>query len=301
MTLSGFVLFMLGLLAELVLLFEGSSPGLAAADRGARSLIDRTLGPSRQVIAILAVIAGLLIGLFELLRVGGVLVYIDSPVVGFIFVVLGVAVFFAAMMADLFLPVVNEQSILIVQALVLVSALWGGGRLDWLPLAILAGIPALVSLGLVLWRWSFPPWAKALLYLWYLLSLMIPPFQSGQAGFFRAARLTWSESLSFGMLFIFLIIHGLFAARFFLMVSSLLYPRNYKWIRQIMPRLFSDEQVSMPRFGLAALLVAGLLLLNQWLGLLERSTAVSLAMLLAVQVLSRRSPPQDVRSISSRV
>ncbi len=291
MTASGFVLFTLGLLAELVFLYEGSSAGRKVAEGGVQSFVDRTMSAPRQLIGIMVVIAGLVIGLLELLKVGSTLVYIDTPLVGIIFVVLGVFVFFAALASPLFLPMVNEQSILLVQLLVLVNTLWGGARVDWLPLSILVAVPALISVVLVIWRRSFPAWAKALLYLWYLLSLMIGPFQSGEAGFFRKVDFTLTEAGSFGVVFIFLIIHGLFAVRFFLMVSSMLLPRNRVFIRQLMPCLFSDEQVPMLRFGLVALLVAGLLAANQWLGLVDRSMAMSLGMLVGVQLMSRR-PPQ---------
>jgi hypothetical protein len=205
------------------------------------------------------------VGLFTLLGIDQVKVYINTPGINFIFYALGFFVVVAAFFGTIFLPPVNEQSILAVQALILLNAL-AGGVVDWIPMAALTAVPALVCLALLIWPRSFAPEVKAVLYLWYLLSLLAMPFQSGQAAYFRAPLLTWFEAWVFGGLFIFMILHGLFAVRFFLLTSSLILPRNRPAIAPLMARLFSDEQASLPRFALVMALSAGLVLANQGRG-----------------------------------
>lgn len=307
MTLFSFVFFLFGILSEIIFLLEAASPHIfrmevaGKAEQEKAGLGKQTTGiahfnrPAMLLIAGLAVLAALVAGLLELFGAGGVLVYIDSPVISFIFVLLGLFVLAAALLAKSFLPPVNEQSILVALCLVLVSALWGERSLIWLPGWLLTVVPAVVALALLIWRRGFSPLLKAVLYLWYLLSLMVIPFQSGEVAFFHQLEFNILESYSYGILLVFLLVHCLFAVRFFLIASSILVPRNRRWVSQIMPQLFTDEQVPLTRFLPVVALIAILLLVNQYLGLLTKPAVISLCMVLGVQLLSIGQSASHVR------
>ncbi len=292
MPLTDFTLFFYGILCELILLYEGAN-GSQSVRLGveppliSQPLLARTMSPGRMLMIALGAAAAALVGIFQLTGIGQMKVFIDTPVINLLFIGLGLFVFAAAFAVRLFLPPINEQAILAVQVLILLYAATGG-MVDWIPLAALTVVPALVSLVLVIWRKPFPPLAKAALYLWYLLSLLAMPFQSGQMAYFRQSNLSWFESWTFGALFIFMIIHSMFAVRFFLIVSSMLLPRNRPAIAMLMPYLFSDEQVSLLSFGLVIGLTAALLFANQRLGLVAPPIALGLCVMLVTQILGRR-------------
>lgn len=295
MPLAIFTLFLYGILSEIALLYEAARPPVSAGlpvsgappPLGAPPIMARVFSPARALVMLMGPVAAALVGLFALLGIDQVKVYIDTPGINFIFYGLGFFVLAAAFVGVTFLPPVNEQSILAVQALILLNAL-AGGVVDWIPMAALTAVPALVCLGLLVWPRSFAPEVKAVLYLWYLLSLLAMPFQSGQAAYFRAPLLTWFEAWVFGGLFIFMILHGLFAVRFFLLASSLILPRNRPAIAPLMARLFSDEQASLPRFALVMALSAGLVLFNKAAGLVAQPVMLGLCVMIVTQVLGRR-------------
>ena len=285
MSVQAFAFFTFGILAELLLLAINWLANFSRSNIRRRVYI---------LIAGLAAAAAFLAFLVEQLGTANVRVYLDTPLVSFIFILLGVFVFFAALAANLFVPVINEQTILVVQLLVLYYIFNGGSSVPFMPLALLAGVPAVVSLGLIFWRQRLPAVLKAPLYLWYLLTLMIIPFQSNQVAYFRRSDLTLLEGAAFGALLVFLIIHGLFAVRFFLITSSLILPRNRPQVAAIMPALFSDEQVPIGRLVVAVALMAALILLNRALQLLPEDILLSLGMLFAVQFLSQRKMTKTV-------
>lgn len=293
MTLQVFILFAFGMLAELILLgqYRLDRPPLMS---GTSPLLARLQQPSRMLIVALALFAGLCLLIARLTGSAEMRVYIDTPIINILFIFLGVFVFFAAMAANIFLPLVNEQTILVVQGLVLYYAFSGGSAVAFMPLAVLASVPALVSLGLILWRRPVPASFKALLYLWYLLTLMVIPFQSNQVAYFRRNDLTLLEGAFFGSLLVFLIIHGLFTVRFFLITSSLVLPRNRALVERVMPLLFSDEQVPLGRLAFTTGLLAALILINRALGLLPEGAILSLGVMFAVQFLSQRKTPEKV-------
>ncbi len=287
MTLQVFIFFAFGILAELILLGEAALQQQPVVNTNSM-LLGRLLMPTRVIIAGLALFSALCLLIVHLLGVAGMSVYINTPLIGISFVFLGVFVFFAALAANFFLPVINEQTILVVQALVLYYVFSGGKPVAWMPLAVLASVPALVSLGLILWRQPVPASFKALLYLWYLVTLMVIPFQSNQVEYFRRAQLTALEGAFFGSLLVFLIIHGLFTVRFFLITSSLILPRNQAYVARVMPFLFSDEQVPLGRLAFTAGLLAALILLNRVMGLVPEAVILSFGVMFAVQFLSQR-------------
>ncbi len=289
MKLSAFFLFAAGIISELLLLYDSAKP--AQNQRHNRFLpIPFDMAPT--LVGLILLVAAGLVAVVELIGVGKTLVYIDSPLIMILFIVLGTAVFFAAMTTSLLLPPVNEQSILLVQCLLLAGNLWGKQRIDWLPVWLTIILPAVLIIVLVARRTPFPFWAKGILFAWHLFSLMITPFQSGETAYFLKNEFTYVEAFSFGFLFIFLIVHGLFAVRFLLVAPSSIIPRNRPLIQQAMSRIFSDEQVSILRFLIVAGLVAALLVVNELVGALDRSAALSLAMLLSVHIL--RTPAKGM-------
>jgi hypothetical protein len=290
MSISCFILYVLGALVEIIFLYtavNGEPPFKG------HSWLDRVFTPSRSVIALLSVAALFLVGIFELSGIGKSLVYIDTPLVSFILGLLAVGLLGVAMLAGLFLPIVNEQSILLTQVLVLASAWWGGDPVDWLPPGAVTVFPAILILLLALIPRGIPSSLKAILYFWYLLSLLAIPFQSGEVRIIQQDSLSWAEGFSLGMLSVFLLLHGLLAVRFFLITSSLLRPRNRALAAENMPRLFSDEQVPVLRFAGVFLIIAALLAANHYTHLLVRPMALSLCSLLGVQLLSRPLDPSD--------
>lgn len=308
MSLSAFVLFMLGALGELLLLAERAlPPGQAYHSRlgGWRGLLDTAIfyTPMRLLALALAALAAVLVGLFELLGWGSLLVYIDTPLVSLLFTVLGVLLLFATLAAGYFLPAINTQNLLLAQGVMLAGALLDRGAIAWLPAAWLIWAPALVMALLLGWqvgprlvsrsapRAVLPPEIKALLYFWYLLCALLTTFQSGQTALFEADQLAWGDAFSLGTVLVFMLVHGMAAMRFFLISSSLLLPRNRAMAAHAMPRLFSDEPAPALRFVLVALGAAGFLLANRAFGWLAAPLALSLTFLAAVQLLNpgRRS------------
>jgi hypothetical protein len=288
MTLANFTLFYCGILCELLLLIESANPAIASKlfDMRGNSLVGYFMPPTRALASILLALALGIAGLFRLLGYAQIKVYIDTPIVNILMIVLGLFILFTAIMTGLFLPLVNEQTILVVQCLILYQALTGDMPFNWISLVGWTLLPTLIVLGLVLWPRPLPFALKALLYLWYLLSLLVMPFQSGQVAYFRQLTFTWVEAWSYGALFIFMIIHGLFAVRFFLMTSSLLVPRNWPLMERFIPHVFSDEQVPRLRFLLVMGISAGLLAGNHYLGWVAQPVALGLLVMFSSQILA---------------
>ncbi len=282
MSLNAFFFFAAGILSELLLLMDSARP---AKVQWRTHLFAHSWSPAQILTAVMLGVAGTLAGICKLTGVGEMLVYINTPVINMFFVALGVAVFFAAIASNLFLPPANEQSILLVQCLLLAGNLWGRNNLAWLPAWLPVVIPAALCVLLAAWRRAFPGWLKVMIYTWYLFTLLITPFQSGETIYFHMREFTFIEAYSFGFLFIFLIVHGLFAARFLLIVPSSIVPRNRPLIGAAMARVFSDEQVPLRRFLVAGGLATAVLLGNEVIHVIDRPVALSLGMLIAVQVL----------------
>jgi hypothetical protein len=287
-------MFMLGALTELIVLYERArAPRAAGAQAKAAVgglLAEDMLHSQLRLLALgLAVLAAGLLVLFNLLGIAEQEVYIDTPLVSSLFVGLVVFILFAALAAAYFLPLINEQTLLLVQGLLLAGALFGHRPVGWLPLPLLVGLPLAVSLGLIVWQRALPAWLKAGLYFWYLLCVLLTTFQSGQTAYFEADQLTWFDGFAAGAVLVFMLLHGLTAVRFFLIMSSLLRPRNRVLAARAMPRLFSDEQVPLLRFGLVAALTAGLLVANRAYHWVDTAAALSICTLLGVQLMN---PPR---------
>ena len=283
MRLDGFVFFLVGAVSELIALLVIQLPMPLPVNRGSRFLA-RLFTPQAAVTGVLWLTAGGMLLFIRLLGVGGRLVYIDTPFVSIVFIALALVILAAALAGASFLPVINEQTILLTQLLVIAGTRLGAAN-DWLPPAVLAAACAGVSLMVILWPRAFHPVVKAVLYFWYLLSLLVMPFLSGEAQVFQTADLTWLPAYSLGFLLVFLVLNGLLAVRFFLIVSSLILPRNHALLTPVMPCLFSDQQVPLFRFALIAGLLAGLWAANFYGQWLPPAVALSLCALLGVQLL----------------
>jgi len=284
MTLSTLIMFLCGIIVEIMLLWERTRP--QADDPGSGWLVIARLSRFQLWIGSLCLAALALAGACELIGVGAILVSLDDGWVGAIFVTLGVFIFFLGVWGNL-LPKVNETSILSVQALVLVG-LMTRPEVNFLGLGLwLAGLPALVVILLVGRKTALNPGLKAMVYLWYLVSLLILSFENGSFDTFNQAELNFLEGFAAGSVFIFLILHSLFSMRFFLIASSLILPRNRPYIQAIMPHLFGDEQIAPRQFiGLLAVVLA-VVLLNRAAGLVSQTVLVNLSVLVCVQYLFR--------------
>jgi hypothetical protein len=247
------------------------------------------LGPLQWIQALLVAAAALLLGILSLAGVAGVMVSLSDAPIGWIFVVLGVFVLGFGVVADGLLPRVSEKSILVTQLLVIFNellAIRSGDSVTLFPLVwfLVLGLPAGVMLYLAFNPRPVAPLLKTLLYLWYLASLLVLSFQNGAAAFFESSILYPQTAFAFGATFIFLLLHGLFAIRFFLIASSTLLPRNRPPVRRVMQRLFADDQISPRRFTLFALGIAAVLALNAWLLLFPRAVLLNLVVIASVQL-----------------
>jgi len=139
----------------------------------------------------------------------------------------------------------------------LLAQLWPHfqGILFWLVLTITLSIFLLrnTPIGLL---------EKAILYLAYLSALIFQATSNGSLEYFQMQEISLSNGFLFGGVFVFFILHGLFAARFFLVVCSLVLPRNHIHVRPMINRIFTDEQTSPRQFLLFTCLILLLTIAN---------------------------------------
>lgn len=133
---------------------------------------------------------------------------------------------FAGIFVGRILPQVNEQQMLIVHLLVGTNLVINGvpSLPVWGVLAML--VPTAGLLFQAFWPRPLPVSAQSGFYLWYLVTLLLLATQNGSADYFTAMELSTVDVFVFGSLLIFLGVHILFAARFVILVSSALLPRN---------------------------------------------------------------------------
>jgi hypothetical protein len=320
MKLSAFVAMVLGMVVEILLLVEQSLPPEKQATwQGFRalSLVERRtpfavetsvlseklaiwrglcapgLSPFQAANTLLAAVTIVIIALLELLGWGGQEVSMSDGWVGMIFVAYGVFIFFAGIMGNI-LPRVNETSILSVQILVTLG-LWANATAlnPWLVI-LLVVLPALVMAFLVMKRTALNHIAKALVYFWYLLCLIVLIYENGSLDYFSKPDLTILEGFTYGTVFTFLILHALFSIRFFLITSSLIVPRNRPYVNYLMPHLFSDEQIAPHSFLLLFGIVLLVLLLNTWLQLVSQTMLLNVSVVVCVQFLFQSQKRSNV-------
>lgn len=288
MSASAFIAMLYGMLLEVIWLLDQAQGGDFLSLP--QPLVREGHAPLRKpqwLAAILGAGALGLIGILELLGWGSALVYIDSPVAFYIFTFIGLFVFFAGVVWDKLLPRINEKIILGAQMIILLWLLTSDTQPNVWATTFVLIVPAGVMLYLVIRREPLNPLLKAIVYLWYLFSLILMLYQAGFAEMTAQTSYTLPEAFIFGTLFIFFLLHALFTMRFFLIVSSIILPRNRKYVQWLMPRLYSDEQVPFTRFVTLLLIVLALIGLNAWLGLVDAHILVSLSVMLGAQALFR--------------
>ena len=285
MSLSGFVFFVTGVLIEMLMLLGAKIKDEALLSHPQLKWLSQVVTVKSVLTYSLLLTAMALAAIFELTGVGNIKVYINTPFVSLITIILALVILAASLAAAYILPPINEHSILTIQLLILAGIFLNPGLNTWMPLKILAILSGGISLALVIWQKALHTSVKAVLYFWYLLSLLIIPFQSGEIILFQKINLSWFDAFALGMLMVFMLLNGLFAVRFFLIVSSLLRPRNHSLVARHMPFLFSDQQVSIPRYLLVVGLLATLITGNYFLNLFNSALLFSLCSLIGVQLL----------------
>jgi len=183
------------------------------------------------------------------------------------------------------MPRINEQTVVVVTAIVFVS-LYGQVELSpaWLA-APLAGIFLLA-----LTKHSLPAMLKSLFYFWYLICLLVMTFLSSFDILFNPEVdfvQTSFDHFVAGAAGVFFGLHAIFLVRFFLMLSANLLPHNRYLIKLAMPQLFSDEQMPRTRFVALLLVVSLLLWANQQFGLVADISLASLLILFVVHFMDR--------------
>lgn len=285
MNIAVFILFILGMLIEIISLWHGPLPGADKRSSDAPGLIN-SIPENQRLSGMLIIAAALVYGFFTLTGLGTGRARIDSGVVGLVFALVGLFVFFAGVVGTSLLPRINEQTLFAITLIALLSLFTPEGFLRPSPTLIVGLIiPSLAVLVLVFSKRVMPPVVKALYYFWYLVMVMVIAFQSSQ--FYQMAEMDLEllDALFFGAFFVFLMLHGMFFLRFFLITASLILPRNHRHVRMMMPRLFSDEQMPLWQFVLISAVIAGAILANLWLDLASQQTLINLLTLLTVQVM----------------
>ena len=125
------------------------------------------------------------------------------------------------------------------------------------------------------------------MYLWYLICLFALALQSDFSTVTQPIRAPFAlfDAFMVGAAGVFLILHSLFLARFFAIVSSLFLPKNRRYIGYAMPRLFDDARMSRWQVFVLLSLTAGVLLLDTQFDFTPSITVINAVVLVVVQVL----------------
>jgi hypothetical protein len=290
MTLEVFVLFLLGMALEVVWMWEAAH---AQAQKKVEMAFVAQMLPDTWIIqAGLIMLAGAAFGGLHLLGIDQVYTSLDDGPVFLLFTLIGLFILIEGIFGSHLMPPINERSVLSTQLLVAAGMLTGAMQLPSTVLWALGIFMLLISLILLLQRQSLPPIRKALVYAWYLALLLGLSVMNGDVALFSARNLNLTSGFAFGLVFIFLLLHALFFIRFFLIVCSLILPRNRKFIGYMMPRLFNDEQVQPLPFMLITLGLTAAVWINSHLNLLPNALFISLCVLVSIQWQARVSKVQ---------
>lgn len=287
MRLPAFTVMVLGICVELITLWEQSAARNYSAARESSHHTNGRFGAQMSLqqllISGLTVIAVLLLGLFRLTGWEGHKAYLGQIIPDVLFGALALALLFFGLLSPSLLPKVDEVAILAVHITVVSTLL-----LEQTERAPLLGIAVGMMTLPLLWagmsQKTAPLVVKALLYLWYLISLLILTLRQDFSAFTEpiSTPIPLLDAFVAGSAGVFLVLHSLFLLRFALMASSLIVPRNRQYIAWVMPRLVSDRQVTRWQLIGLPMLAAALLLLNSRLHLLDsRIMASGLVLLLA--------------------
>jgi len=287
MNLPVFIVFLLGMVVECATLWDSAHRESEA--RRISSALAAELRPAQWVIGAAFVIAIALVGLIYLFNWQNVETSLDNFFIGMLFIAIGLFILGAGVIYDGLLPRVNEAAILSVLTLTvlatLASLLAGALQHHWFALLFGLILPGSVGVLLVAWWRAFHPIVKAIIYLSYLFALLFVVYLGGVADYFSQIELSLTDGFLLGVVFIFLLLHALFAIRFFIIVSSLVFPRNRPLVNLIMPRLFSDEQVSLTRAAIVILILTAIVLANAQFHLVDLPILLTVLNILSVQFL----------------
>ncbi len=282
MRLAAFTALCLGIAVEILILWEQSG-----ADAGAPTSRFATpmLSTERLLIGVLFAIAMVLIAIFELSPLKTQQAYMGQWIIDGIFTILGLFLFYYGIVHPKLLPRINEHAALSVHTTVMVGFILNPAFQTeaWI-IALVLAPPTLVLLYMGLSYRPLAPLLKAGVYLWYLICLLALTLQNDFSMLTQPVTtpIALSEAFIVGAAGVFLLLHGLFLVRFLLIVSTVILPRNWRYIKLAMPRLFSDEQV--PRWQVLVLQagLAGILVFNKQLDLASNITLVNVLVLAIV-------------------
>lgn len=286
MSLSAFTALCLGFVVETLVLWEQAAQEAPVR----RSPLWRfgdgaVVSVQRFLIAVVFTVALALVGLFELTGWADYQVYMGQVIIDGIFVALGLFALYYGVLDPFLLPRINEQVVLSVHTTVMIGIILDAPRPLNAPVIVGLALVTLGLLGVSLTQRRLPALLKALLYLWYLISLLILTLQNDFSSLTEpaSAPLPLSEAFVAGAAGLFLVLHGLFLVRFFLIASSLILPGNRRYIGLAMPKLFSDRQ--SPRWQALAVpaVVAGVVWLNTVLDLAPDAAVANVLILAIVQ------------------
>ncbi|MFO7583514.1 MAG: hypothetical protein R6W69_02200 [Anaerolineales bacterium] len=203
----------------------------------------------------------------------------------------GLFLFIAGLWYHKFLPRINEQTLVVVTAIVLLS-LYGQVQLDWYWLAALS-VPLIGIFILALTKHILHPALKSLFYFWYLMCLLVMAYLGTFDLLFNLDTGYLETSFNHfiaGAAGLFFLLHCVFLVRFFLMLTANILPWNRYLIALAMPQLFGDEQMSRRRFVVILLVVLGILWANLQFGLVTDINLASLLILFVVHFMDRGMP-----------
>lgn len=284
MTPSAFVAFCLGMVVDVLRLFEQSRDHRGVArSRADEGLIGLPwLSRERALMMIAGAVAIFLIGIFKLIEYPSRRATLDTVAVG---LPMGLVVFFVlfyGLVSPRLLPKVNEAAILATHTAVVLGL---SLHADWIsgPFLIGLAVPTVALLIVALRAGTRPPLVKALAYLWYLVGLVVLTVQNGTLALLNQTDLSIVDAFIVGATLILLALHGFFFIRFFLMMSALILPRHRPYMTQAIPHLFKDDQA--PTWQILALegLVIVPLLANALFDLAPSLTLINGLVLLIIQ------------------
>jgi hypothetical protein len=191
------------------------------------------------------------------------------------------------MVAPKLLPRINEQTIVVITAVIAITLVRRSDLTWYAWAALLLPLAGIVLLALT--NRLLSPAMKSLFYFWYLICLFLMAYQSNFDLFFNAPTETQTTLDYFisGASGIFLLLHSIFLVRFFLMLSANILPKNRYLIRQTMPQLFSDEQMPRYKFIVILLLVVIVLWANRQIGFVSDLSFSNLLILFIVHFMDR--------------
>ena len=224
-----------GIIVEILLLWETADRQKKATQK--TGFLTPRISRIQEIIGLVALLAWTLILLAEFFNpplslemLGGLQSAIMLPTFFFLFVF--------GMVYPKLMPRINEQTIVVITAIVLL-ALYGQVELS-LPWLAALSLPLLGIFVLALTNLRVPAPLKSLFYFWYLICLLVMAFLSSFDLLFNpevdSLQTSFDHFIS-GAAGLFFGLHSIFLVRFFLMLFANLLPHNRYLIELTMPQL----------------------------------------------------------------